>query len=265
MKDKIRNIGSVQELDEEGYIVNNLSLDNIQDEYKNIIDDTLAFYKTHFNENIHSIYLRGSVAKGKAIHHISDLDTLAISFTEIDRKELEDRKYFLDEMSNKYPYLNGVEVQFLSLEKVMSSKRAQFLLKTQCICIHGKDILNELPKIGIGEWAYMHSKNIEEGITATKAYLKQEHTKEELEGLCSWIMKRTVRTGFEIVMEKEQCFTRDLYPCYERFSKNYPDKSKEMREALKLAIFPTSDMDYMWKVLFPINEFLIEEAKKANL
>jgi len=48
------------------------------------------------------------------------------------------------------------------------------------------------------------------------------------------------------------------------FAKNYPNKSKEMREALTLAVFPTSDIDYMWKVLLPINDFLIEEAKKNN-
>jgi len=48
------------------------------------------------------------------------------------------------------------------------------------------------------------------------------------------------------------------------FAKNYPNKCKEMREALTLAVFPTSDMDYMWKVLLSINDFLIEEAKKND-
>lgn len=264
MKDKIRKIGTIQDIDEEGYIVNNLSLENIQAEYKSIIEDTLAFYKTHFNENIHSIYLRGSVPKGKAIHHISDLDTLAIAHTEINKNELRGRiTSFKDEMSNKYPYLNGLEIQFKSLDKVMSTKMTQFRLKTQCICIYGKDIINELPKFGIGE-AYRDSKNIEEGITNVKFWLKHANTKEALEIICSWIMKRTVRIGFELVMEKEQCYTRDLYPCYEMFSKNYPNKSKEMREVLNLAIFPTSNSDYMLKVLLSINDFLIEEAKKND-
>jgi len=265
MKDKIRKIGTIQEIDGEGYIENNLSLDNIQPRYQIIIDDTLEFYKIHFKEHIHSIYLRGSVPKGKAIPHISDLDTLAISHTEINENQhFFDRiTSFRDEMSNKYPYLNGLEIDFKSLETARSDKMLQFRLKTQCISIYGKDIIKELPKFGVAE-AYRDSKNIEEGITNVKSWLKQENPKEILEIICSWIMKRTVRIGFELVMEKEQCYTRDLYPCYEMFAKNYPNKSKEMREALNLAVFPTSDMDYMWKVLLSINDFLIEEAKKNN-
>jgi len=265
MKDKIRKIGTVQNLDEEGYIINNLSLDNIQPEYKVILDDALAFYKANFNDNIHSIYLRGSVAKGNAIPDISDLDTIAISYTEINKKELHDRSYFWDEMSEKYPYLNGIEIYFHTLEQVMASKKKQFSYKTQCICIYGKDIRGELPKFGIGEWAFAHSNNIEEGITKVKSWLKEENTEEWLKGICCWMMKRTVRIGFELVMKKEQCFTRDLYPCYELFAKNYPNKSKEMREALTLAVFPTSDMDYMWKVIGSINDFLIEEANKRKV
>ncbi len=77
-------------------------------------------------------------------------------------------------------------------------------------------------------------------------------------------MKRTVRIGFELVMEKEQCFTLDLYPCYEMFSKHYPEKSKEMMEALKLAVFPTADMNHMWEVIHSLNDFLILEAGKKN-
>jgi len=118
MKDKIRKIGTIQEIDEEGYIVNNLSLDNIQPAYKSIIDDTLAFYKTHFKEHIHSIYLRGSVPKGKAIPDISDLDTIFISHTEINKNEgfYDSITSFRDEMNNKYPYLNGLEFDFKNLE-----------------------------------------------------------------------------------------------------------------------------------------------------
>ncbi len=264
MENKIRNIGTVQHLDEEGFIINNLSLDSIQEEYKIIIDETLAFYKTHFKENLHSIYLRGSVAKGEAIPHISDLDTFAITYSKVSKKELMNRIAFWEEMSVKYPYLNGIEIHFESIDKIMSSERAQFLLQTQCICIYGKDLRIELPKFGIGEWAYAHSNDIQKGVDEVKAWLKEEHTEKELKEVCSWIMKRMVRIGFELVMEKEQCFTRDLYPCYELFSKNYPNKDKEMREALKLAVFPTSDMDDMWKVIYSLHGFLIEEARKRK-
>ncbi len=261
---KIKKVGSIQKLDKEGYVINNLSLGNIQEEYKNIIDDTIAFYNTKFKNDIHSIYLRGSVAKGKAIPFISDIDTLAISFREIEKKELFNHIYFWDEMDAKHDILNGVEIHFESLDKVRSSQKTQFLLKTQCICIQGEDLRPKIQNFGIGEWAYVHSNNIEHGITQVETWLKGENTHEEFKEICSWIMKRTVRIGFELVMEQEQCFTRDLYPCHEIFSKYYPKKSEAMKAALALAVFPTSDMNLMWSVLHDIHDFLVDKVEKRN-
>jgi len=221
MKQEIKKIGTVQPLDKKGNIINNLSLDNIQIAYSPVISDTLAFYKNTFGDNIHSIYLRGSVAKGKAVLHISDLDTFAISHQKVTEEELKNRLPFWEEMDAKYDFLKGVEIFIQSYDELMSSDRLQFLLSTQCICIQGKDLREEVPKFGIGKWAYAHSNNIQEGLDSIKSWLEEENTEEDFKEICTWIMKRTVRIGFEIVMEKEQCFTRDLYPCYEMFAKHY--------------------------------------------
>ncbi len=265
MGNKIKNIGSVQPLDEEGFIINDLSLDNLQPEYLPIVNDILKFYKTEFPKNIHSVYLRGSVAKGKAVPNISDIDTFAISYSEITRQDLLDRIKFYHEMTAKYPFLKGIEIFTKTLEEVQSSERLQFLLQSQCLFVEGKDLRPELPKFGIGEWAYAHSNDIDGGIKMLKGWLEKETAEEDLKENCTWIMKRTVRIGFELVMEKEQCFTRDLYPCYERFAKHYPEKAEEMRKALELAVFPTADMDEMWAVLNPLTTFLKGEVGKRTI
>ncbi len=265
MEQRIKKTGSVQPLSEEGYVINNLSLQLIQPEYQAVIDDTLAFYHKYFGERTHSIYLRGSVAKGMAIPYISDLDTIAISHVTIPKKELYEKEFFWIEMKQKHPFLNGVEVHFETMEQLESSERLQFLLKTQCICIHGEDVRPELPEFGLGTWAYAHSNHIQDGIDQVRKWLdEEENNEEEYKEICCWIMKRTVRIGFELIMEKEQCFTRDLYPCYERFIKHYPQKANEMMAALELAVFPTSDMNHMWNVLDNLTDFLITEAQKRN-
>jgi len=89
-----------------------------------------------------------------------------------------------------------------------------------------------IPKYGIGEWAYTHSKGLAKDIEDVKTILTEGCSTERLIAICAWMMKRMVRTGFELVMAKEQCFTRDLYPCYEMFSKHYPEKSSDMLAAL---------------------------------
>lgn len=264
MNNKIKKIGTVQKIDKDEYIINDLSLDNIQQAYKPILNDVLAFYKKKFDEKIHSIYIRGSVAKGIAIPNIADLDTIAVAYNEIAEEDLLVKKSFGEEMDNKYPFLNGVELHFINLAKVKVSKRTQFLLQTQCLCVNGTDLRKEIPKYGIGEWAYAHSKSLKNNIEDVKKILLDGCSTERLLVICAWMMKMIVRTGFELVMVKEQCFTRDLYPCYEMFSKHYPKKSNDMLAALKLAIFPTIDTDQILKVLNSLNDFLSFEVEKMK-
>lgn len=258
-KEKIKNIGSVQLLDQEGYIINDLSLDNLQQEYKDILQQLIEMYQYHFGDYLHSIYLRGSVAKGQAIPNLSDLDTVAISHQKLTSETLKKREVIWNTLENKYPFVKGVEIHFESLEEVMKSGNFQFLLKTQCVFIFGKNIIPELPKFKIGKAAYPHSPTLGKDLEQTMEWLKDEDDASEIKDICMWIMKRVVRVGFELVMEREACFTRDLYPSFERFSKHYPIYKTPMLDALELAVFPTDHKGQIKEVLDAIVPFLIQE------
>lgn len=143
----------------------------------------------------------------------------------------------------------------------MSSENFQFLLKTQCIPVYGKNIINELPKFKIGKAAFAHTSTLEKDIKAVHDWLENETDREEIKDICIWIMKRIVRIGFELVMEKEKCFTRDLYPCYDLFSKNYPSKKEEMHQAIFLAVYPTENKDLILRTIQSIDNFLLTEIK----
>ena len=47
---------------------------------------------------------------------------------------------------------------------------------------------------------------------------------------------------FELIIEKEQQFTPDLYLCYKTFSKYYPTKETQMRQALDYFLNPITDL-----------------------
>lgn len=47
-----------------------------------------------------------------------------------------------------------------------------------------------------------------------------------------WFSRRIVRSGFEVTMDRNDCFTRDLYLCYEQFAKFYPARAKQMYRVL---------------------------------
>ena len=65
-------------------------------------------------------------------------------------------------------------------------------------------------------------------------------------------MKVIIRTGFELVMEMENQYTVDLYPCYKAFSKYYPEKENQMYRALELYLEPSDDVNFLRRF---INEF----------
>ena len=56
------------------------------------------------------------------------------------------------------------------------------------------------------------------------------------------------------------CF--GFFICYEAFSLYYPDKEKEMREVLDLAINPTKDKEEIRRIVFSIGFWLEKEVDK---
>ena len=87
MSKAIKNIGSIQELDDKGFIINNLSLENLQENYRLILAEVVGLYQSLYKDILHSMYIRGSVAKGTAVRNIADLDTVAITTRKLTKEE----------------------------------------------------------------------------------------------------------------------------------------------------------------------------------
>src|SRR5688572_20436154 len=88
MKERIERIGNIQKLNSEGYIINDFSLENIQEDYLVILEDIIKLYKKNYSDILHSIYIRGSVLKGMAVKEISDIDTIGIMKRKLTDDEL---------------------------------------------------------------------------------------------------------------------------------------------------------------------------------
>jgi uncharacterized protein len=62
-------------------------------------------------------------------------------------------------------------------------------------------------------------------------------------------MKRVVRTGFELIMEQERAYTRDLYPCYLAVTRYFPAQAQQMHHALERAIEPSDNKEELAQFL----------------
>ena len=157
-------------------------------------------------------------------------------------------------MCEKFPFVNDIEMHDQTMESLVQVP-VQFMFKTQCVCIYGEDIVPDLPRFKIDMNAIAHSRSLKKDIQDT---LEGNHS-------CGWIMKRIVRVGLEICMIEEQVYTRDLFPCYQVFSKYYPEWEEKMRESLTIAIEPIHDSEIINGILNTLGIFLIKEVERKKL
>lgn len=261
----IRPIGSLLTTDADGFLVSQSSPDNIVPPWAALVDEIRDAYVEHAGNRLHSMYVRGSVARGTAIEGIADVDTLTLVHG--DPQDLDDSWFgpFRDDMAGRYPFSQGIEMAYRSLDRTLSEpdlSHARFLIKTQCACLYGESIIPHLPPVRPGLDAVVHAPRIAGEIDGVLRELGDPDG-DSVRDLCGWIMKRLVRTGFELVMEREQAFTRDLYPCWKSFSRYYPDKSEPMFQALEWCIEPTDDTDRIAALLGELGPWLGGEVDRT--
>jgi len=243
----ILKIGDLLAIDSQGFIINPCSFTKISHPWTELIDDIKATYLEIFGNKLHSVYIRGSVPRGKAISRVSDLDSLAVILGEIEEDELANIHLWSKKAKHLYPFCKNVESLCVSYQEIMESDATlRMVIKTQSLCIFGDDLTLVLPDYKPGIEMISHAFNLVEDLEIFQDELQHLGNNnffysQFIKDRCAWIMKRIVRTGLELVILKEQVYTRDLYPSYLLFSQHYPDQKRYMKKALELAINPSDN------------------------
>jgi len=262
---QILEIGSVLHTNKDGFLIPQANKSKIKGKWKEAVDFLVNEYLENLGEkNIHSVWIRGSVAKGEAIDNISDIDSFClVNTTDIDISFLQKSEH---KIKQKFPFVTKIETEFIPIQKLFEDEDYfwwRFALKTQSVCVYGEDIASQIPSFKPDKkLAKKIQEHLEKRIMQAKEKIEKNSGNEtQIKTVCSWIMKRIVRQGFILVMVEECVFTRDLYPCYKTFSKHYPEKEEEMKTALELAIYPVSDIKRIFLVLDNLGKWLIYESK----
>ncbi|KSU64499.1 nucleotidyltransferase [[Bacillus] enclensis] len=262
----IKEIGRFCPTDHNGNILNDASLQNINPGFMKVIEETIQHYKTHLKEDLHSIYIRGSIPRGLGIEGVSDLDTITLTkrnIHDLDLGWVEKSEHYLNE---EYRCVDGVEFSFYSVEEVLNTNHFSiipFMIKTHSVCVYGEDVRVHLPEfkadITLGN---AHLVNLKRQIDQAKEDLVGNDDEEDIVDCCRWIMKIIVRAGLALVIDKESKYTRDLYPAYTLFAKHYPGKETEMKQALHYAVNPVESRDEILAFLEGMGSWMINEADK---
>jgi len=199
------------------------------------------------------------------IKNISDIDFFIVTLgplVDFDRLTI---KRHMDKLNKKYPFITKFDIGYFTLDQILTMKE-NVLIKLTSLCLYGKDIKSKIKDPKPGKDVAISLSHLEEEIFKTKNEIRIGiYDKTNTKAMCVWIMKRIVRSGLELVSEREKCFTRDLGLCYEKFSKYYPDKKDDMHKALTLALEPTNNTKVIEKVFNNLGKWLVLEGKNLGL
>ena len=200
--------------------------------------------------------MRGSVARGNSVNGFSDVDIFAVIHDMEERWKIADWQSDLQkELQAEFSFVQETEIMMTQYFEDFAQKnsRLAMIIKTQSLCIFGNDIGKTIPSFLPNKKMILNLTWLEDDIN--DFLQKEKITQHE----CQEITKILIRGGFELVMEKEQEFTTDLYLCYKVFSKYFPNKENEMREMLHLYLNPMEDEIYVKKIIESLGKWMINE------
>ncbi|HEY0377147.1 MAG TPA: nucleotidyltransferase domain-containing protein [Pyrinomonadaceae bacterium] len=256
--------GTFLGLDRHGFFINPCSDERIREPWRSIVHEARDAYLQHLGSSLRSVYVRGSVARGTAAEYVSDVDMLAVVNGEPTPSNLEWVDSCAEAIENKYPFAVGIEFAVYGYADVvgpLAYPGLRFLLKVLSVCIHGEDLTASIPPCAPSQVPLMHAPQLEENIKEVRLVLASRIDERAVTDLCRWVMKSIVRAGFELVMKDENSYARDLYPCYQAFSRHYPAEEDFMRRALELAVSPSPDPHALLSMLDECRRRLLPEIE----
>lgn len=261
---QIKEIGSLSLLNEDGFIINQSSYENIKSKYKEVIELIKVSSLSKLSKEIHSMYIRGSIPRGTEIEGVSDVDVIIITYSEPRSLNLDWVEGTVEIINQKFSFINGIELGFHPLHEIELTTHCSmisFILKTYGVCVYGENLISKLPDYKPNSsLANEHLLHLASMIEQAKNDLTGNEDVEDIKDCCSWIMRIMIRAGLALVMVPEQSYTRDLYPSYKLFSKHYPEKEQVMRTALWYAINPLSNPEEVLLFLERFGNWMRNEA-----
>lgn len=269
---EVKRIGKYLFVDEQGYLVNSSNLSANQAHWLEVVNTVKSSYLDKWSNEIHSIYIRGSLAKGLAVDYVSDVDSFAVLKTDYsEHPDTADYDVFKawalrieEELTKKFPFVTGLEASLETFEGVFDRNNPfNSIIKTSAACICGEDLAGQIDPYKIDHHIAFQVRYFEVHLNMFLTEYPDE-TEEDKLSFVPWLMRRFLRLGMEFVMEAEQKYTRDLYLCFESFSKHYPEQKSQMYQALDFAINPQTN-DKMLDFAKSFGVWLVKEANRKLL
>lgn len=224
-------------LDEQGFIAPAYSVSHIPSEFEGVVAHTLQCLERQFPNQIHSVYLYGSVARGDAIPGLSDLDLSLVFHQPLTQETHTQLATLAQAISAEFSVISKLDFDPGNLADVLSEceeYRWQFWLKHYCCCLWGEDLsLNfrcHKPSI---RFASTLNSDLASVLSAT---LQQLPKASPVPQPAKAMAKKLLRSAYLLVAERDQSWLSDLHQIADVLKRYYPDDLTSIDIALQLSL-----------------------------
>ncbi|WP_394152833.1 nucleotidyltransferase domain-containing protein [Vibrio maritimus] len=201
-----------------------------QPTYVPVVEDLIACLKSGLKDNLHSVYIYGSVANGNAIPNVSNLDVVLVT----QRPLAAGQKSLFNSINwrfqKDFPFVKGLAVRTALVSEVASLSALftwGFLLKQCCTNVYGED-LAECFGHYVPSWEIAKQWNMD--IEQSAAILRREVAlAEDAQSQLSaqrQLAKKLLRAAYGLVLHKTKRWLDDPLESGRAFLDYYPERQQ---------------------------------------
>lgn len=256
--------------DQDGFLQNSGSYDLIQPDFRPLLVQAAALCRDLVGTRLLSLYVRGSVAAGRAHLGSSDVDLVLLTKDGVPQFTVQPDK--IAELSRAFSKVTSeVDLTVLPLEILRGAPeyaRLRVYLQTQSVLLEGEDVRPELPRFRPNSElaCYMHPKLEEELHQLSQLFTLGTAVERSYGGVlrptrfwCVWTMRTVLRASGLLAMTQTGSYESDLAYCRDHARSIYPEMALSLQEAYRLALDPTDNpqlvesfLEHLLPILLPL-------------
>ncbi|AST94272.1 hypothetical protein BC6307_07990 [Sutcliffiella cohnii] len=239
-------------LDHNGFIESDVSIEKIDKSYMPCIQESIESLKKLFPQQLHSVYVYGSVARGDAIPLKSDLDLIAMFNSQLSAEKLAALKTLASELSVKYGSLVrdvGIAVAYYDYTVDPTNYYENAFIKEISVCVYGEDVGERFgPYKLTPEIAISFNGDICNYVTRTLKRLETAASIEDFKIISQGFARKLIRTYYSMVMARSQIWTTKLHEQSDVFTHYFPHKAPIIRSLHEWINQPPTERDTVFEL-----------------
>lgn len=203
-----------------------------QDDYLPVLLDAVKQLKAGLGNNLHSLYVHGSVARREARRGQSDLNLTLVLERPLKASEQSVLSTLKWRIASHHPVIPAVTLKVGDLTEVLSLEAIfswGFWLKHCCLCLYGDDLAS---RFGCFEASWDIAKamdgDIQTELSDYRAKIMATKVVKNYLDYCEAVGRKMLWSCFSLVMHREQRLVLSLQQCADVFLRYYPEKALDI-------------------------------------